>query len=106
MAGPNLFVRSKWHTKQRNVAVGDVVWLADQNALRSQYKLGRVVNVNADKEGIVRDANIRTFPSYPISTLKHVCGDKAKKRSTKIPATILHRDVRRLVVLLPVEEQK
>lgn len=106
LAGPNLFVRSKWHTKQRNVAVGDVVWLADQNALRSQYKLGRVVNVNADKEGIVRDANIRTFPSYPISTLKHVCGDKAKKRSTKIPATILHRDVRRLVVLLPVEEQK
>lgn len=31
MAGLNLFVRSKWHTRERNVAVGDVVWLADQN---------------------------------------------------------------------------
>lgn len=38
--GPNLFIRSKWHTKQRNVMLGDVVWLADQNALRGQYWLG------------------------------------------------------------------
>lgn len=28
--GPNLFVRSKWHTTERNVAVGDIVWLCDQ----------------------------------------------------------------------------
>lgn len=41
LAGPNLFIRSKWHTKDINIAVGDVVWLADQNSLRSQYKLGR-----------------------------------------------------------------
>lgn len=29
----------------------------------------------------------------------------ARKSITKIPATILHRNVRRLVVLLPAEEQ-
>lgn len=29
LAGPNLFVRSKWHTKERNVAVGYIIWLAD-----------------------------------------------------------------------------
>lgn len=102
LAGPNLFVRNKWHTKERNVAVGDIVWIADQNALRSQYKLGRVVNVNPDKKGIVRDANIRVFPSYPVSISK-----PAKEQSgLKIPATILHRDVRRLVVLLPIEDQR
>lgn len=28
----------------------DVVWLADQNALRGQFKLARVVSVNADKK--------------------------------------------------------
>lgn len=39
LAGPNLVVQSKWHTSQRNVAVGDVVWLCDQNALRGQFKL-------------------------------------------------------------------
>lgn len=57
MAGPKLFVRSKWHTREGNVAVGDIVLLADQNALRSQYKLPRVVSVNTDNKGIVRYAN-------------------------------------------------
>ncbi|KAL1249499.1 hypothetical protein QQF64_020504 [Cirrhinus molitorella] len=33
-------------------------------------------------------------------------GKKSTKKVTnKIPATILHRDVRRLVVLIPIEEQ-
>lgn len=73
LAGPNLFIRSKWHTKERNVAVGDVVWLADQNALRGQYKLARVVNVNTDSKGIVRDVLVKTFPSYPVPTTKANC---------------------------------
>ncbi|KAK7904407.1 hypothetical protein WMY93_017014 [Mugilogobius chulae] len=99
LAGPNLFVRSKWHTRERNVAIGDIVWVADQNALRGQYKLGRVVDVNKDTKGIVRDANIRVYPSYPVPV-------KLSKSQVKtsIPATILQRDVRRLIVLLPVEE--
>ncbi len=107
LAGPNLFIRSKWHTKERNVAVGDIVWVADQNALRSQYKLGRVIKVNADSKGIVRDVDVRVFASHPV-----FCSGpgKAKTRtikseSTKIPSAVLHRDVRRLVVLIPVEEQ-
>lgn len=105
LAGPNLFVRSKWHTTHRNVAVGDVVWLADQNAWRGHYKLARVISVNIDKKGIVRDVHVRTFPSYPVPTVKPA-QEKSKKLSTKIPATVLHRDVRRIIVLLPVEEGK
>ncbi|XP_073670542.1 uncharacterized protein [Paramisgurnus dabryanus] len=113
LAGPNLFVRNKWHTKERNVAVGDVVWLADQNALRGQYKLARVVGVNADSKGIVRDVLVRTFPSYPVHITKakdkegHIRANSEKtgRLQTKIPATILHRDVRRLVILIPIEEQ-
>ena len=113
LAGPNLFVRNKWHTKERNVAVGDVVWLADQNPLRGQYKLASVVSVNTDGKGIVRDVNVRTFPSYPVSLTKPIKGgtmepnsDGIKRLSSKIPATILHRDVRRLVIVLPIEEQQ
>lgn len=107
LAGPNLFVRSKWHTKQRNVMVGDVVWLADQNALRGHYKLGRVVSTNPEHRGIVRDVNVRTFPSYPVPIKKREAPVKHQKdsKSSKIPSTILHRDVRRLVILLPIEEQ-
>lgn len=104
LAGPNLFVRTKWHTAHRNVAIGDVVWLADQNALRGQFRLARVISVNIDQKGIARDVHVRTFPSYPVSTVKPI--QKVKKPSTKIPATVLHRDVRRIVVLLPVEEQQ
>ncbi len=66
LAGPNLFIRSKWHTKERNVAVVDIVWVADQNALRSQYKLGKVIKVNADSKGIVRDVDVRVFASHPV----------------------------------------
>ena len=43
LAGPNLFVRNKWHTAERNVAIGDIVWLCDQNALRGQFRLASVV---------------------------------------------------------------
>ncbi|XP_032434156.1 uncharacterized protein LOC116729604 [Xiphophorus hellerii] len=106
LAGPNLFVRSKWHTSHRNVAIGDIVWLCDQNALRGQFMLGRVVSANPDKKGVVRDVNVQVVPSYCTPITRHV-----KQRPThppkkdKVKTTILHRDVRRLIVLIPVEEQ-
>ncbi|KAL4005116.1 hypothetical protein ACER0C_004829 [Sarotherodon galilaeus] len=53
LAGPNLFIRSKWHTAERNIAVGDIVWLCDQNALRGQFRLSKVISVNPDSRGIV-----------------------------------------------------
>ncbi|KAK7901408.1 hypothetical protein WMY93_018177 [Mugilogobius chulae] len=52
LAGPNLFIRSKWHTLERNVAVGDIVWLCDQNALRGQFRLGRIVAAVPDRKGV------------------------------------------------------
>ncbi|XP_041831483.1 uncharacterized protein LOC121633477 [Melanotaenia boesemani] len=113
LAGPSLFVRSKWHTRERNVAVGDIVWLADQNALRGQFKLARVISVNPDKKGVVRDVQVRTFPSCPVTIKKSAkeesgCGAVKVGRKThmKVPATILQRDVRRLVILVPAEEQQ
>ncbi|XP_058505077.1 uncharacterized protein LOC131472187 [Solea solea] len=102
LAGPGLFVRQKWHAPARNVTVGDLVWLADQNALRGQFRLGRVVEAHPDAKGIVRDVKVRTCQSCPVSSGQ---GGKGKEKENH-PSTILHRDVRRLVVLLPVEEQK
>lgn len=107
LAGPNLFARSKWHTAERNVAVGDIVWVCDQNAMRGQFRLGRVVSTNPDSKGIVRDVNVRVVPSYCVPLVRAVGARKSKtdERREVTQATILHRDVRRLVVLLPVEEQ-
>lgn len=64
-----------------------------------------MVKANADKKGIVRDVHARTFPSYPVPTMKPAQKQKAKKLTTKISATVLHRDVRRIIILLPIEEQ-
>ena len=103
LAGPNLFIRQKWHTKERNVAVGDLVWLADQNALRGQFRLGRVVQANSDPAGVVRDVQVKTVTSRPGSPEETTSG--TRRASRRPPGITIHRDVRRLVVLLPVEEQ-
>lgn len=108
LAGPNLFVRSKWHTTQRNVADGDIVWLCDQNALRGNFKLGRVISVNPDSRGIVRDVKVRVVTSSCIPQVRPATSASRHLASSiwrDVQSTILHRDVRRLVVLLPVEEQ-
>ncbi len=100
LAGPNLFIRHKWHRTERNVKVGDLVWVADPNALRGQFRLGRILTVYPDSKGIVRDADIVTCAGLPVSLV----GGR-KKRSSSLPRTVIRRDVRRLVVLLPVEEK-
>ena len=100
LAGPNLFIRPKWHRTERNVKVGDLVWIADPNALRGQFRLGRILTVYPDSKGIVRDADIATCAGLPVS----LAGGR-KKRSSSLPMTVIRRDVRRLVVLLPVEDK-
>ncbi|RXN38928.1 gag-pol fusion poly [Labeo rohita] len=101
LAGPNLFVRPKWHRTQRNVAIGDIVWIADQNALRGQFRLGRIQAVYPDKKGLVRDADIKVCAGFPASLIV----GQLKRNPQQLTVVILRRDVRRLVVLIPVEAQ-
>lgn len=101
LAGTNLYIRQKWHALARNVAVGDLVWLVDQNAVRGQFRLGRVVEVCPDAKGVVRDVRVTTCRVCPVSEGQ----SKRNRGEENYPSTILQRDVRRLVVLLPVEEQ-
>lgn len=37
-----------------------------------------MVSVNVDRKGIVRDAPLRTFPSYPVASVKPVQKDKTE----------------------------
>lgn len=109
LAGPNLFIRTKWHTTERNIAVGDVVWLCDQNALRGQFRLGRVVAVAPDSKGIVRDAEVLVVPSN-CASVQHqkpaIQSSASCDQKERPNGVVLRRDVRRLIVLLPVEEQE
>ncbi|CAL9701094.1 unnamed protein product [Knipowitschia caucasica] len=101
LAGPNLFIRPKWHRAERNVQVGDLVWIADQNALRGQFRLGRIVVTYPDKTGVVRDVDVATCVGLPAPRVS-----RTHRRDCTLPSTVvLRRDVRRLVVLIPVEDQ-
>ena len=92
---PTLVQRKKWHTECRNLQVGDLVLIQDQSLLRGEYKLAVVVSVYPDDRGRVRQVDVlyRNIKSEPSRIYRGCKG------------TRLRRDVRRLVLLLPVEEQ-
>ena len=88
---PSLIVRQEWHTKHRNVAVGDIVMIQDANSIRGQWKLGRVSNVEKSKDGFVRNCHVK-YKLFDSDTLIN------KKFTT------IRRAVQRLIVVLPIEE--
>ena len=57
---PTLQKRSKWFDVQRNLKVGDLVLLIDNNALRNQWSRGRVTKVFPNKDGLVRRIELVT----------------------------------------------
>jgi len=65
-----------------------------------QFRLGGVEESCPDDKGVVRDIKVRICHSLPIGLFQ------VRKDKELCPSKILHRDVRRLVVLLPVEEQE
>jgi hypothetical protein len=55
---------SKWHRPSRNVAVGDVVVLREDNMVPTKWPLARIVEVHPGRDGIVRVVTVKT----PIGT--------------------------------------
>ena len=48
---PTLVLRKKCHFEKRNVKVDDIVTVADKNAVRSKWVVGRVTNTNPGDDG-------------------------------------------------------
>ncbi len=46
--------------QERQLEVGDLVWLVDDNVKRGQYRMARVLETYAGNDGIVRSASIKT----------------------------------------------
>ena len=64
--------RQKWLEKKPNLGVGDVVLIMDENVPRGAWPLGRVVDVNVGRDGLVRSVRLRTKTTYlvrPITKL-------------------------------------
>lgn len=95
LVAPTLVRWSKWTTRQRNFKVGDIVLVADPNALRSQYFIAQVTEVSPDRRGVVRKVYLR----YK----NHKVGGQAVRYKSS-PDVIVTRSVQRLALLVPVEE--
>ena len=82
---PSLIVRPKWHVESRNLHKDDIVLIQDSNAVRGNWKMGRVTEAIPGADGKVRDV-------------------KVQYKNTESVITI-DRPVQRLVLLLPYDEQ-
>ena len=85
---PTLLVRQKWHVQRRNVMVGDVVMMQDSNAIRGEWKLGKISKVEGDKNGVVRKCEVQYKPKVDV--------DNTNKKYVT-----LKRLVQRLIVIVP-----
>ncbi|KAL1276830.1 hypothetical protein QQF64_036453 [Cirrhinus molitorella] len=79
----------RWHAPRRNVKIGDIVIVKEEDLPRNEWRLGRVVDVCADGDGLVRKAKIQ------IGNRK--LGKKGQRLTNP---SILERPIHKLVVLV------
>ena len=58
-AVPTIAKRNKWQTERRNVAVGDMVYVANDTNSNAVGQLEKVINVYPDSKGLVRSVRLR-----------------------------------------------
>ena len=64
--------RQKWTRESRNVRLGDIVLLSDQEVPRGRWRMGRIVEVFPSQDGLVQKARVKTGESTylrPISKM-------------------------------------
>ena len=66
-------MRSKWLSRKENFKCGDLVMIMNENMPRSQWKLGRVTEVNQGQDGLVRSCRIRTSDSVLVRPIVKLC---------------------------------
>ena len=90
---PTLIVRQKWHVDRRNVMIGDIVLLQDNNSLKGNWKLAQVVKTIIGSDNMVRDVTVK---------YKIIKSGREYKGQSDIT---VNRSVHSLIIVLPVEEQ-
>lgn len=91
LAGPKLSIPHKWIQTERNVKIGDLVWIADQNALRGQFRLGRIVSTFPDAKGVPRDADVATCLGLLAPCVSRAWGKKRKEPTLPTPIVLSER---------------
>ena len=70
---PALQSRQKWLLPKRNLAVGDLVIVVDDDTPRSVWPVARVVDTFAGKDGLVRTVQIKSRHSTLVRPINKVC---------------------------------
>ena len=70
---PALQSRQKWLLPKRNLAVGDLVIVVDDDTPRSVWPVARVVDTFAGKDGLVRSVQIKSRNSTLVRPINKVC---------------------------------
>ena len=89
---PTLLEQKKWNAKKRNLRVGDVILIADENYPRGAWPLVRVVKVVIGSDGLARSATVRTTSTVPTRSRRK------RKEETSVSTVILTRTIVKLSV--------
>ncbi|KAK0143560.1 hypothetical protein N1851_018300 [Merluccius polli] len=85
----NITIRQRWHVPRRNLQIGDIVMVKDEDLPRNEWRLGRVVETYANKDGLVSKVKI----TLGDRNLNHK-GERVCKQS------IIERPIQKLVLLM------
>ena len=89
----------KWLDQQRNMKSGDVVLIEYKSkSMPGTYRLGRVLSVEVDDDGLVRTCTVTYKLVRPVNENNRDTVDDVVTKEIRVP-------VQRLVLILPVEEQ-
>ncbi|XP_035854176.1 uncharacterized protein LOC118494390 [Sander lucioperca] len=85
----NIILRQRWHSARRNVKVGDIVIVKEDEVPRNEWRIGRVLDVCKDEDGLVRKVTVQ------------MGNRKLRKEGQRLTSSsILERPVHKLVVLV------
>ena len=70
---PMLQMRQKWMQPTRNLKVGDIVLVVDNQAPRNSWLMGKVEQINIGNQGLVRSAMIKTKSSMLTRPVTKLC---------------------------------
>ena len=84
----NLQTRNKWSNTSRNIDVGDIVLIRDDNIPRNVWQMGRVVETYPDVDKLVRKVKLQVGSTS--------LGNDGKQTE---PVRYLERPIHKLVLL-------
>ena len=95
----NLIPTRKWIDEKRNISSGDVVLIEYKSkSAPGTYHLGKVINVEVDKDNLLRTCTVLYKLVNPVTPRNRQTMEDVVSKEVRVPT-------QRLVLILPVEEQ-